>query len=57
MDRKEQTLKIDRYWTFEVSISISMKHLNILLFQTRPCAGDLHVPMVQVSDDFDQLLS
>jgi len=24
---------------------------------TRPCAGDLHVPMVQVSDDFDQLLS
>jgi len=23
----------------------------------RPCAGDLHVPMVQVSDDFDQLLS
>jgi len=25
--------------------------------KNRPCADDLHVPMVQVSDDFDQLLS
>ena len=32
-------------------------YLTFSCFQNRPCADDLHVPMVQVSDDFDQLLS